>query len=74
VMATRAREVIGAEVADARITWRKGCNNEGGLVGGQIISMKIGASITFTANEFSPKPAKSSHQRIVLHALSFLSP
>jgi hypothetical protein len=29
VMATRAREVIGAEVADARITWRKGCNNEG---------------------------------------------
>jgi hypothetical protein len=50
------------------------CRTGGCLVGGQIISMKIGASITFTANEFSPKPAKSSHQRIVLHALSFLSP
>jgi hypothetical protein len=29
VMAARAREVIGAEVAEARMTWRKGCNNEG---------------------------------------------
>jgi len=29
VMATRAREVIGADVAEACITWRKGCNNEG---------------------------------------------
>ena len=28
-MATRARDVIGAEVADACMTCRKGCNNEG---------------------------------------------
>jgi hypothetical protein len=28
-MATRAREVIGAEVAEAWMTWRKGCSNEG---------------------------------------------
>jgi hypothetical protein len=29
VIETSAREVIGAEVADARITCRKGCNSEG---------------------------------------------
>lgn len=28
-MATRARDVIGADVAEAWITCRKGCNNEG---------------------------------------------
>lgn len=26
---TRAREVIGAEVDDDRMTWRKGCNKDG---------------------------------------------
>lgn len=29
MIATRARDVIGAEVAEACITWRKGCSNEG---------------------------------------------
>lgn len=29
VMAMRARDVIGAEVDDERITWRNGCNNDG---------------------------------------------
>jgi hypothetical protein len=28
-MATRANDVIGADVADAWITWRKGCRSEG---------------------------------------------
>lgn len=29
MMETSARDVIGAEVAEARMTWRKGFNNEG---------------------------------------------
>ena len=29
MIATSARDVMGAEVADACMTWRKGCSSEG---------------------------------------------
>jgi hypothetical protein len=60
VIATRARDVMGAEVAEACITWRKGCSSEG--ASNVCISFrkfsKLGSEIvgchTFAACQFAP--------------------
>jgi hypothetical protein len=66
-METRARDVIGADVVCAWITWRKGCSREG--VSNVCISTYELASYlpnreakyTFTTSQFTPQSAKPSH-------------
>lgn len=71
---------MGAEVAEACITWRKGWSNDG--VSNVRISFSYqhdillileGREGTFTARQIPPQPSKPSHKGIVLHALAFLA-
>jgi hypothetical protein len=58
VIATRARDVIGAEVAEACMTCRKGCSNDGVSnlcisAPRQVLSPSVSAGRTFATSQFS---------------------
>ena len=78
-MAMRASEVIGADVEEERMTWRKGCSIDG--VSKVLISdtalawlgQRPGIVPAFAALQIVSEARKRRHERIVLQALPLLS-